>query len=397
VFRDYAPFLQELTLDAAFRGADYSTVGKVSAYKFSGDYAPVRWLKFRTTYSRSIRAPNITEAFSPASSTFFNVTDPCSVENIESHANFAANCAKAGIPAGFVANTNASIVGRTSGNPALDPEKSISYTGGIVFQPTDWVPGLAITLDYYSIKIKNAITNVAAQDVINNCFGSAVGLDPTFCSLLTRGSDQNINFVKTTFVNASKLETDGYELQTTYHTDVAPLTGRWRYTRDLTGTLSFELTADYVAHLRNFPFQNDPTNVHILEGVVANNGVAVATLNGGTPHLKGLANISYKQGPLTLSWQTRYVGKGALFSRDPTAADHSESLNVPFAEATFYHNITARYRLDGHWGGRLDGAEVFGGVNNIFGEEPPFTTIGTGQDLAYDLGRFMFVGVRYRH
>src|SRR5205814_884044 len=120
-----------------------------------------------------------------------------------------------------VANTNASIKGTSSGNPDLDPEKSISYTGGIVFQPP-MVPGLAITLDYYSIKIKNAITNVAAQDVINNCFGSSAGLDPNFCSLFTRGTDQNIDFVKTTFVNASKLLTDGYELQATYHTDVAP-------------------------------------------------------------------------------------------------------------------------------------------------------------------------------
>jgi len=394
--KDYRPLLQELTVDAAYRGAHYSTVGGVGAYKFSGTYGPTTWLKLRTTYSRAIRAPNITEAFQPTSPGFFNITDPCSAENISGNVNYAKNCAAAGLPAGFVANTNASIKGTSSGNPDLDPEKSISYTGGIVFQPP-MIPGLAITLDYYSIKIKNAITNVAAQDVINNCFGSAAGLDPNFCSLFTRGPDQNINFVKTTFVNASKLMTDGYELQATYRAGVTPLTSQWSLTQGLTGTVSFELTADYVAHLRNFPFQNDPTNVHILEGVVANNGVSVAALNGGTPHLKALAVTTYNQGPLSLTWQVRYVGKGALFSRDPTAADHSESLDVPFAEATFYHNLSARYRLDGLWGGKLDGAEVFGGVNNIFGEEPPFTTIGTGQDLAYDLGRFLFVGVRYRH
>ncbi|HET9159085.1 MAG TPA: TonB-dependent receptor plug domain-containing protein, partial [Caulobacteraceae bacterium] len=41
VFKDFRPFIQELSLDAAFRGANYSTVGSVSAYKFSGTYAPV--------------------------------------------------------------------------------------------------------------------------------------------------------------------------------------------------------------------------------------------------------------------------------------------------------------------------------------------------------------------
>ena len=67
-----------------------------------------------------------------------------------------------------------------------------------------------------------------------------------------------------------------------------------------------------------------------------------------------------------------------------------KSLNVPFAEATFYHDITARYRLRA--AAAWTGLEVFGGVNNIFGEEPPFVTIGTGNDVAYDLGRFFFIG-----
>ena len=392
VFKDFAPLLQELTVDAAYRGANYSTVGKVGAYKFSGTYGPVNWLKLRTTYSRAIRAPNITEAFLPATSGFFNILDPCSTENIGSNVNYAKNCAAAGLPTGFTASTNASIIGQSSGNPNLDPEKSISYTGGLVVQPPI-VPGLAITLDYYSIKIKNAISLVAAQDVINNCYGSSAGLDPNFCSLLTRGSDQNIDFVNTTFINASKLFTDGYELQVSYSTDVSPLTQMWRYTQRLDGRLSFNLTADYVEHLRTFPFQNNPSQVHILEGVVSNNGAASAAQNEGTPHLKGLADVTYRQGPLSLTWQTRYIGKGALFNRDATAADHSEAVSVPFAEATFYHNVSARYRLSGG----LEGAEVFGGVNNVFGEEPPFTVIGTGQDVAYDLGRFIFVGVKYRH
>jgi iron complex outermembrane recepter protein len=386
VFKDFRPLLQELTLDGAYRAANYSTVGSAGAYKITGTYGPASWLKLRTTYSQAIRAPNITEAFLPSSSSFFNITDPCSQENIGNNVNFAKNCAAAGLPTGFKANTNASITGTTSGNPDLNAEHSISYTGGIVFQPPI-VPGLSITLDYYSIKIKDAITQVQAQDIIDNCFGSAAGLDPTFCSLFTRGPDKNINFVSTTFVNASKLFTDGYELQASYATDVSPLTSRWQMTQGLDGRLSFDLVADFVSHLRNFPFQSDPTNVHILEGVVANN------VNEGTPHIKGLATLTYSQGPLTLGWQVRYIGKGALFNRDSTAADHSESLAIPFAEATFYHNLTARYKLSGD----LQGAEIFGGVNNIFGEEPPFVTIGTGQDVAYDLGRFFFLGVKYRH
>lgn len=389
VFKHFGPLMDELSFDAAYRGADYSTVGKVGAYKFSGTYGPVEWLKFRSTYSRSVRAPNITEAFSPVSPGYFNVTDPCSVENIGSHANWAKNCAAAGLPPGFVASTNASIVGQSSGNANLDPEKSISYTGGIVFQPPI-VPGLTATLDFYSIKIKNAITLVAAQDIINNCYDSA-SLDPAFCSLFTRDpKTQNINFVSTTYVNASKLETQGYELHVTYTHDVSPLTSRWRYTEGLTGVASFDLNADYVVRLRNFPFQNDTGTYHVLEGVVGNNGTE------GTPHWKGVASLTYKQGPATFNWQTRYVGKGALFNVDPTSVDRSEALNDPFAKAVFYHDISVRYKLDDRFGGWGNGVEVFAGVNNVFGEGAPYQTLGTGNELAYDLGRFFFTGVTIR-
>lgn len=394
LFKDYGPFLKALSVDAAYRGANYSTVGSVGAYKFGFEYEPVEWFKLRGTYSRAIRAPNITEAFEPSTPGFFNIVDPCSTENIGANVNYAKNCAAAGLPAGFVASTNASITGTTSGNPNLDPEKSISYTLGFVLTPTI-TPGLSITLDYYSIKIKNAITNVAAQDIINNCYGSAAGLDPTFCSLFTRGNDQNINSVSTTFVNASKLFTDGYELQVAYKTDVTPLTSRWEWTKPLDGSLDLQLTANYIDHLRNFPFQSDPTNVHILDGVLNNNINAPGA--EPSPHLRALANATYSQGPATVSWQVRYIGKGARFNRDSTSADGSEAFNVPFGEATFFHDISVRYKLDGRWGGRLDGTEVFAGINDLFDEQPPFFLIGTGRDIGYDLGRFMYMGVRYRH
>ena len=392
VFKDFAPMLNALTLGAAFRGADYSTIGSVSAYKFSGDYKPASWLTLRSTYSRSIRAPNITEAFLPPTPGFFNITDPCSTENIGSQTNFAANCASQGIPVGFKANTNASITGQSSGNPDLDPEKSISYTAGLVFEPPG-APGLAITLDFYAIKIKNAISLVGAQDIINNCYQSA-SLDPQFCSLFTRDpTTHNINFVKTTFVNASKLLTQGFELQVSYSHDVSPLTSRWSYTDWLTGTVSFSLDADYLVRLRTFPFQNDPKTDHVLEGRVTNIGSQTAF--EGTPRWKGIADLTYRQGPATVNWQIRYVGKGALYNIDPTSVDRSEALDVPFAKAVFYHDVSVRYRLDdyGRW---LTGTEVYAGVNNVFGENPPFMTIGVGTDVNYDLGRFFFAGVTIR-
>ena len=384
VFKHFAPGLDEFTVDAAYRGSYYSTVGHTDAYKFSSIYGPFSDIKFRGTYSRAVRAPNITEAFLPASSGYFNVVDPCDLSNIGSNVNYAKNCAAAGVPANFTANTNASIIGTTSGNPHLDPEKSISYTGGVVLTPR-WTPHLSVTLDYYAIKIKNAITNVSAQDIINNCYNGAT-LDPQYCSLFTRGADNNINFVSTTYVNASKLETDGIDLETNYFFNVAGLTSRFKPTSFLDGRLSATLTANYVIHLRNFPFQNIPSQVQIEE------------LTANSPRLRGLAGLTYEQGPVQVSWSTRYLGRTVNFSRDSTSADHSETNDIPYNKQVFYHNLVIRYKLPG----QLKGLELFGGVNDLFDDRPPGYLLGAAAgvggtaDNGYDLGRYIFGGLKLR-
>ena len=384
VFKHNGFLLDELTFDVAYRGAQYSykQVGYADAYKFSAIYGPVDWMKLRGTYARAIRAPNITEAFLPPSGGFFSVSDPCSQENITTNVNYAHNCAAAGVPAGFQANTNASITGTTSGNPNLNPEKSFSYTGGFVITPPI-IPRLSITVDYYAIKIKDAITNVAAQDIINNCYSNAAGLDPNYCGLFTRSpTTNNINFVSTTYVNAAKLFTDGVDIDIGYQLPVSQYTSRWNYSRWLTGKLSLDLTANYLFHYRDFPFQDNPNQVQIFEGT-ANN-----------PHLKALFASTYEQGSWQVVYSARYIGKGALYNRDSDAADHSESTNVPYANQRFYHNLAVHYQLHGH---NLDGTEVYAGVNNIFGELPPYATIGTGNDLGYDLGRYFFAGIKIKH
>jgi outer membrane receptor protein involved in Fe transport len=385
LFKHYGLGLDELSIDAAFREAHYSTVKDVDAYKVSAIYGPVNWLKFRGTYSSAVRAPNITEAFSPVSPTYYNISDPCSVENISQNVNYAKNCAAAGIPTGFVANTNASIVGQTSGNPDLKPEKSLSYTGGIIFEPPI-IPRLSLTADYYSILINDAITDVAAQDEIDNCYNNASGLSSQYCSLFTRGADGNINFVKTTYVNAAKLYTDGIELQIAYSVGVSGLTDRWTYSKWLNGKLGLSIDANYILKLRNYPFQNNPSQFNVWEGEISGS-------EGDVPQMRALSDVTYRQGPVELSWQARYVGRAARYDKDPTQTDFSEFTNYPYAGAKFFHDITVRYDMSGP----LKGMQIFMGVNDLFGETPPLGLVqGAGQDASYDLGRYIYGGLKFR-
>ena len=68
------------------------------------------------------------------------------------------------------------------GNVNLTPEKADTYTLGVVVQPR-WVPGLAFTVDYFNIKVKNLIAALPFNGVLASC---AVTADPAFCNLVHR-------------------------------------------------------------------------------------------------------------------------------------------------------------------------------------------------------------------
>src|SRR3546814_16135106 len=68
------------------------------------------------------------------------------------------------------------------GNPDLDVEIADSYTLGLVVTPPQ-VPGLAITADYYHIKITDAITLPTPNDVFGPCFEEG---DAAACALIRR-------------------------------------------------------------------------------------------------------------------------------------------------------------------------------------------------------------------
>ena len=89
---------EELTLDAAYRYSDYSHAGSVDAWKVGMVYAPIADLRFRGTYGAAVRAPNISEAFSPQSPGFARVSDPCDADNILDDPDRVSNCAALGIP-----------------------------------------------------------------------------------------------------------------------------------------------------------------------------------------------------------------------------------------------------------------------------------------------------------
>ena len=368
----------ELTLDAAYRTADYTHTGSADAWKIGALWSPFDQLTFRGTLSEAVRAPNIEEAFLPTTPAFFDVEDPCDADRIGDDPDRAANCAALGIPAGFQANDNVSIDGEVSGNENLDPEDSESYTIGLIYQPA-WADGLALTVDYYDIEITGAIIEVDAQDIADNCVDASGGPDGTFCSLVRRNPGTNdIEFLTSTFVNASKLQTQGIDMEVSYQKHLSEWTEgtgmAW-----LSGNLRVNFIANYLKELDEFVFQNRPDEINIERGEV------------GDPIRSFRSTLSYQHGNLTLGWEGRFVGNQKRYARGDDICEDTSPCNTG---DTLYHDLSARYLLP------LEGVdvEVYGGINNVTDEEPPRSLLGVETNEAiYDpIGRYYFFGVRGR-
>lgn len=369
-----ATFAYRLSLNAAVRFADYTHAGNATSYKVGGVWAPIRDLSFRGTYSRAVRAPNITEAFLPATSGFNAIFDPCDAADINEKPTRAANCAALGVT--FQQATDNQFPGVTSGNPDLKSEKAKTYTVGFILQPR-FTPGLALTVDYYNIDIKDAISFLDPQDAADKCVDGPTLADQ-YCSLIIRDptTKQIVSYLSS-FLNQAALKTAGYDIQLSYTHGVTDWTAGWGRLSWLDGQITGSINANYIEKLRQFAFEDFPDTVDRQEGEL------------GNPRWSFISSLSYAQGPVTLTWNSQFTDK---VRRNK---DISEERNDrPFVEHVWYQDFIARYRFDSIG----KGAEAYVGINNAFDKHIPVGITGnTVTTAGYDIfGRYVFAGMKAR-
>lgn len=238
------PFFKSLTLEAGIRYSSYSVDApsnpsyNTTTYKAGGTWEPVDGIKLRGDYQRAVRAPNIAELFSPLNTGLTNLAvDPCRASNpaVATNPNLYAVCIMQGATAATIGSIQNPTAGQanatTSGGTYLRPETSDSFTLGLVLQPR-FVPGLSITVDYYNIRVKNAISQPVPGDLITGCFGNnsgtAANVNNPICKLFKRNpatggldgdpaTTQGLLFPST---NSGKILTDGIDLGINYRRDL---------------------------------------------------------------------------------------------------------------------------------------------------------------------------------
>jgi outer membrane receptor protein involved in Fe transport len=377
------PFASELTLIGAGRVSDYKgSAGTVYAYNGGITYAPIKDITFRGTYSRSVRAPNLSELYSAQSQNFApGFADPCSARNLAGGTQYrAANCAAAGIPAtyDFVYAQSLGIV--SGGNPDLDVETSDSFTGGILLQP-QFVPGLSISADYYNITVNNVITSVSAQSIVNNCYDSPTLSNP-FCGSFTRVAaggtgprgEQAFRIIEGSLLqsvlNFAKLKVSGIN---------ATLAYSHRFGDVLIGS-----KVDYTHQLHNETFTN-PSDPAFGDNLLGEVGIPKDAVNW---------NIDADFGDFFVNTQFRYLSKMALGaienhqSYQGRAPQNLDDFDIAFYPDVFYMNTRFGINI------QKNGTFYFG-IDNVTNRVPPLgsTGIGGGSAIYEPVGRRYYAGI----
>ena len=361
---------EELTFEAGYRWSDYSINESTNTYKFALSYAPTADARLRTSYQRAVRAPNIRELFRPSSIGLFDLDegangffDPCAGPQ---PARTLEECARTGVTAAQYGSIADSPAGQfndiTGGNPDLAPETSTTISVGGVFTPA-FVPGLAVSIDWYTIDVEDAISNISANTILTECLNTG---DAVFCDLINRGvsgngtlwlgqdnivaTDQNIGFFETSGIDF----TASYGLETGY------------------GDLAFNWVATNM-------FQWDQQE---FPGGTVEECQGVYSSSCGAPRPEWTSN-------LRTTWSAPFGGDYSVMWRYFGGVEGPD----PF-DSQNYLDFAALYPVGNY--------TLRAGVNNFLDQDPPLTSSagpsirGNGNTFpgVYDaLGRYFFFGV----
>ncbi|OSZ70863.1 hypothetical protein CAP39_07925 [Sphingomonas sp. IBVSS1] len=256
------PFIYKAEFEGKARYVNNTVNGGFTTYTLGGRYAPIRDVEFRGNFTRSLRAPTVTELFTPISPAFSAVPDPCDSRNINQGAKpatRAANCAAfftaLGITPPFQSNAvTATVPITTGGDPSLANEASNSWSVGVVLTPS-FLPGFRAAIDWNQIKIKGPISNLNTTQIANGCFDNDVFNTAdvlnanSFCSRITRTSNGQISTdpqnpgVRGGFVNGQEISFKGLTAEAGYSWEWAKI-GRFDINATLfyLDTLTFNIT-----------------------------------------------------------------------------------------------------------------------------------------------------------
>ncbi|MFC3579824.1 TonB-dependent receptor domain-containing protein [Sphingomonas hylomeconis] len=383
-------FFYDLTLTGGYRYSSYSNSAgntfSTDTYKIEGEFAPIRDIRFRGGYNRAVRAPTIQDLFAPNRVALNGSSDPCA-----GFAITAANvgCLAQGLTVGQVVALNPAeqYNGLIGGTATLNPEVADTYTAGVVLQPR-FVPGLAISVDYFNIKLKSAIQGIGQDTILAVCTQTA---DPFYCGLIQRDNTGSIwrsnqGFVTDVTRNIGGVATSGIDVNASYTVGLGSA-----------GSVGLSFVGTYLDKLE--------TDTGVV--VPGNNGKYDCTgLYGNVcgipnPKWRHQARVSYTA-PFGLGASLRWRYQDGVTNE---ALDSNPNLSAPATgarpgvaklDSVSYFDLALTARIAENYNFRI-------GANNLLDKQPPLTGSqscpagpcnGNTFPGTYDaIGRYIYAGV----
>lgn len=324
------PWADFFDLNGAFRYTSYSLAGNVSTWKIGATYSPIREVTFRATRSRDIRAPNLQETFLPASTARQSIFDPFT-------------------------NTTPAFDQTTTGNRDLKPEKADTIGVGVVFQPS-FFEGFSASVDYWSIDIEDAISIIAAGDVLLLCFD---GSNPALCDNITRVNGI-VTQVISQNINIASQKVRGLDFEASY-------------TKDLDGIGlpgSIDIHANFTRYLEDT----------IDNGISEPLDMVGENSRENPPRWRITATFGYQLDGFRTTLTARAFSSGTQFanyiectSNCPTSTTVHPTINDNHMPGAVYLDLALSY--DFSLGGMKD-VTAFFNVRNLTDRDPGLTVTG---------------------
>jgi len=368
--------LGSLDADLGARFEHYSQSGNWTTWKigFVWDTA-APGVRIRALESEDLRAPNLSEIYTPPTSINNAANDPFLPGNPSLEANQI-----------------------TEGNLLLTPETSHTQEVGVVFQP-EYVPGLRTSVDYYHINVLHVIQTLSSpQTVVNNCEAGNL----VFCSqnaIPTVGAvPYNLGGIPTAYnlqlTNIASIVTTGVDLEASYQFKLENwgIPGNFAIRSLATKTYKWILCPGAVG------------TVCINEAGALGNYSNSTTYNaeGGTiPTWKVVYNEDYSTSWGTFTLIQRWFNAGTFSNNNvvcqaPNCPVQTAFQAINYPTINYNHMPGALYwDASAAWNATEKG-QIYVKVNNINNYLPPPSAGGFNGTIYDPIGRMYYIGVRYR-
>lgn len=400
---------KSLDIDASLRLADYDidAIDLMSSYRFGFSWQPIDGYVIRANYARAQRAPNITELMSPPRGDFDSYDDICDEVTATSTADGHDNCRLEPSIAALIADDpdfefedDNNGYSPNAGNSNLKEETADTYTFGIVMSP-EFIDNFKLAVDYYDIKIDDAIAEIGNEENIRQCYNSTLSIDNNqFCDSITRDDDGQITEILQRQFNLAEVATRGVDVVAQY-----------RYRTDNYGRFKFSLSYNHV--------------IEHFEKYQGNDGIEKLRFDGeldsGIFKDKAAASISWKKDDWSIRWSTSWRGKMVdSFEREKEwfeardenqalidAGDEDAVLDPETPKYLYFgsyikHNLSVSKSIDV---GDTD-IKITGGIRNLFDNTGPFIpSVGdvvssskgnTSSKYGGNVGRYAYLGATFK-